>query len=46
MIPALTAMGHQPVATALPLKLNGVQRVAGGWRGGADARGEGRPAGY
>lgn len=46
MIPALTAMGHKPVATALPLKLNGVQRVAGGWRGGADARGEGRPAGY
>lgn len=46
MIPAFTAMGHQPVATALPLKLNGVQRVAGGWRGGADARGEGRPAGY
>lgn len=46
MIPAFTAMGHQPVASALPLKLNGVQRVAGGWRGGADARGEGRPAGY
>ncbi|MEI6484863.1 MAG: gamma-glutamyltransferase [Sphingomonadales bacterium] len=46
MIPALTAMGHKPVATALPLKLNGVQRVAGGWRGGADARSEGRPAGY
>jgi gamma-glutamyltranspeptidase/glutathione hydrolase len=46
MIPAFTAMGHAPVATALPLKLNGVQRVSGGWRGGADARGEGRPAGY
>ncbi len=46
MIPAFAAMGHKPVATALPLKLNGVQRVAGGWRGGADARGEGRPAGY
>ena len=46
MIPAFTAIGHKPVATALPLKLNGVQRVAGGWRGGADARGEGRPAGY
>lgn len=46
MIPAFTAMGHKPVASALPLKLNGVQRVAGGWRGGADARGEGRPAGY
>jgi gamma-glutamyltranspeptidase/glutathione hydrolase len=46
MIPAFTAMGHAPVATALPLKLNGVQRVTGGWRGGADARGEGRPAGY
>lgn len=46
MIPAFTAIGHKPVATALPLKLNGVQRVTGGWRGGADARGEGRPAGY
>ena len=46
MIPAFTAMGHKPVASALPLKLNGVQRTAGGWRGGADARGEGRPAGY
>ena len=46
MIPAFIGMGHKPVATALPLKLNGVQRVAGGWRGGADARGEGRPAGY
>lgn len=46
MIPAFSAMGHKPVASALPLKLNGVQRVAGGWRGGADARGEGRPAGY
>ena len=50
MIPAFTGMGHKPVATALPLKLNGVQRVgngkSGGWRGGADARGEGRPAGY
>jgi gamma-glutamyltranspeptidase/glutathione hydrolase len=46
MMPAFTAMGHAPVATALPLKLNGVQRVPGGWRGGADARGEGRPAGY
>ncbi len=46
MIPAFIGMGHTPVATALPLKLNGVQRVEGGWRGGADARGEGRPAGY
>jgi gamma-glutamyltranspeptidase/glutathione hydrolase len=46
MTPAFIAMGHKPVTSALPLKLNGVQRVAGGWRGGADARGEGRPAGY
>jgi gamma-glutamyltranspeptidase/glutathione hydrolase len=46
MIPAFAAMGHKPVATALPLKLNGVQRTDNGWRGGADARGEGRPAGY
>jgi gamma-glutamyltranspeptidase/glutathione hydrolase len=46
MIPAFAAMGHKPVATALPLKLNGVQRTDNGGRGGADARGEGRPAGY
>jgi gamma-glutamyltranspeptidase/glutathione hydrolase len=46
MAPALTAMGHKPQAGALPLKLNGVQRTATGWRGGADPRGEGKPAGY
>ncbi|MEI6417930.1 MAG: gamma-glutamyltransferase [Sphingomonadales bacterium] len=46
MVPALTAMGHKPMASPLPLKLNGVQRTANGWIGGADARGEGRPAGY
>jgi len=46
MAPALSAMGHKPAAGALPLKLNGVQRTAGGWRGGADPRGEGKPAGY
>jgi gamma-glutamyltranspeptidase/glutathione hydrolase len=46
MVPAFTAMGHKPMASPLPLKLNGVQRTANGWIGGADARGEGRPAGY
>ncbi len=46
MLPALTALGHTPVAATLPLKLNGVERTATGWRGGADPRSEGRVAGY
>ncbi len=46
MIPALAALGHTPVAATLPLKLNGVERTADGWRGGADPRSEGRVSGY
>ncbi len=46
MIPALEALGHKPVPSTLPLKGNGVQRVAGGWSGGADPRSEGGIAGY
>jgi gamma-glutamyltranspeptidase/glutathione hydrolase len=39
--PALKAMGHTVVQYPLPLKANGIERVAGGWRGGADPRSEG-----
>ncbi len=39
--PALKAMGHTTVQFPLPLKANGVERVPGGWRGGADPRSEG-----
>lgn len=46
MIPALTALGDKPVPAQLPLKLNALQRVAGGWAGAADPRSEGAVAGY
>ncbi len=46
MIPQLKAMGHNPVATTLPLKLNGIEQLPGGWRGGADPRSEGKVLGY
>ncbi|KPF65932.1 gamma-glutamyltranspeptidase, partial [alpha proteobacterium AAP81b] len=46
LIPALQALGHTPVAATLPLKLNGVERTATGWRGGADPRSEGQVLGY
>ncbi len=39
--PALKAMGHTVVVFPLPLKANGIERVPGGWRGGADPRSEG-----
>ncbi|MGI4876505.1 MAG: gamma-glutamyltransferase [Janthinobacterium lividum] len=39
--PALKALGHKTALYALPLKANGIERVAGGWRGGADPRSEG-----
>lgn len=46
MAPALEARGHEVrVAERLPLKANGVQRVANGYVGGADGRGEGAVAG-
>ena len=42
MIPALKALGHSEITvTGLPYKANGIERVAGGWRGGADPRSEG-----
>ena len=41
MAPALTAMGHKTVEYPLGLKANGIERVRGGWRGGADPRSEG-----
>jgi gamma-glutamyltranspeptidase/glutathione hydrolase len=41
MEPALTAMGHKTVQFPLGLKANGLERIKGGWRGGADPRSEG-----
>lgn len=41
LAPALEALGHKVQATALPLKANGVEWTAQGWRGGADPRSEG-----
>jgi gamma-glutamyltranspeptidase/glutathione hydrolase len=42
MIPQLKALGHSEITvTSLPYKANGIERVAGGWRGGADPRSEG-----
>ncbi len=41
MEPALKAMGHQTVQYPLGLKANGIERIPGGWRGGADPRSEG-----
>ena len=46
MQPALEKLGHRVVAAPLPLKANGLERIAGGWRGGADPRSEGNSAGY
>ncbi len=41
LAPALKAMGHTVVVSGLPLKANGIQKVADGWKGGADIRSEG-----
>lgn len=41
MEPTLKAMGHTTVQYPLGLKANGIERVPGGWRGGADPRSEG-----
>ncbi|MGL4542105.1 MAG: gamma-glutamyltransferase, partial [Polymorphobacter sp.] len=42
MMPALKALGHSEMTvTSLPYKANGIERVGGGWRGGADPRSEG-----
>lgn len=41
MIPALAALGHKPVARALPLKANAAEWRDGQWSGAADRRSEG-----
>jgi gamma-glutamyltranspeptidase/glutathione hydrolase len=46
MIPALEKLGHRTVEASLPLKGNGMERIAGGWRGGADPRSEGTTLGF
>lgn len=47
MIPALTALGHKNITRfALPYKANGIERIPGGWRGGADPRSEGAAVGF
>jgi gamma-glutamyltranspeptidase/glutathione hydrolase len=46
LLPALEKLGHRTASYALPLKANGIERIAGGWRGGADPRSEGVAIGY
>ncbi|PZN92413.1 MAG: gamma-glutamyltransferase [Alphaproteobacteria bacterium] len=46
MLPALEKLGHRTGSYPLPLKANGIERIAGGWRGGADPRSEGVAIGY
>ena len=46
MIPALEKLGHRTASYPLPLKANGLERTATGWRGGADPRSEGTAAGF
>jgi gamma-glutamyltranspeptidase/glutathione hydrolase len=46
MIPALEKLGHRTTFAAMPLKANGLERINGGWRGGADPRSEGSASGY
>jgi gamma-glutamyltranspeptidase/glutathione hydrolase len=46
MIPALEKLGHRVSAFPLPLKANGLERTASGWRGGADPRSEGKADGF
>ncbi|MEY2884717.1 MAG: gamma-glutamyltranspeptidase [Pseudomonadota bacterium] len=46
MIPALEKLGHRTALYPLPLKANGLERTANGWRGGADPRSEGVALGY
>ena len=41
LVPALTARGHETRVLPLQSGLHGVERVPGGWRGGADSRREG-----
>ncbi len=46
LLPALEKLGHRTASYPLPLKANGIERVSGGWRGGADPRSEGTTSGY
>ena len=41
MIPALTALGHEVVASPPPFKANAVEWAGGRWVGAADPRSEG-----
>jgi gamma-glutamyltranspeptidase/glutathione hydrolase len=41
LVPSLEARGHQVDRIPLTSGLHGIERVAGGWRGGADPRREG-----
>jgi len=41
LVPALTERGHEVRLTELESGLHGIERVPGGWRGGADPRREG-----
>jgi gamma-glutamyltranspeptidase/glutathione hydrolase len=43
---ALVALGHKTVQFPLGLKANGIERIKGGWRGGADPRSEGVALGW
>lgn len=45
MAPELRALGHNIVVVPVGGKLNGIERVEGGWRGAADPRSEGRAVG-
>ncbi len=46
MLPELEKLGHRTATYPLPLKANGIERVNGGWRGGADPRSEGVALGF
>jgi gamma-glutamyltranspeptidase/glutathione hydrolase len=41
LVPALERRGHQVRLMEMESGLHGIERVAGGWRGGADPRREG-----
>jgi gamma-glutamyltranspeptidase/glutathione hydrolase len=41
LVPALTERGHDVRLSEMESGLHGIERVPGGWRGGADSRREG-----
>jgi gamma-glutamyltranspeptidase / glutathione hydrolase len=45
LAPELAELGHQVERVPLMSGLHGIERVAGGWRGGADPRRDGIAAG-